>query len=69
MRLSPLSLVALLVVTAIVVYLTVASLGAGVSGTSATGAGSYENAIKAAQQSVAAQDRAAQRQGFSSVNP
>jgi hypothetical protein len=69
MRLSPVSLVALLVVTAIVVYLTVASSGASVSSGSGTGGGSYENAIKAAQQSVAAQSQAANQAGLGSVTP
>jgi hypothetical protein len=57
MRLSPVSLVGLLAVLAIIGYLTVTSIGAGMSGTGpTTGLGTYQTAINAAHQSVATQN-------------
>jgi hypothetical protein len=57
MRLSPGSLTALLVVLAVIAYLTFQSIGAGMSGTGTTvGLGTYQTAINAAKVSVATQN-------------
>jgi uncharacterized protein (UPF0333 family) len=69
MRLSPFSLIALLAVLAIVAYLTVQSIGSSVSPAAPSGVGSYQNAINAAKQSVAAQNQAGQQAGGSSATP